>query len=144
MRLLIKIVTMLTLEAVLVGTASVASANQRQQALPQTVTPIKHLVVIFNENVSFDHYFGTYPFALNRAGEPGFKARSGTPSVNGLTQELLTDNPNLANPRRLDRSEALTCDQNHGYTAEQQAFDHGLMDNSSNSPQGLAALIRPW
>jgi phospholipase C len=128
MRLLIKIVTLLTLEAVLVGTASVASANQRQQALPQTVTPIKHLVVIFNENVSFDHYFGTYPYALNLAGEPGFKARSGTPSVNGLTQELLTDNPNLANPRRLDRSEALTCDQNHGYTAEQQAFDHGLMD----------------
>ena len=25
--------------------------------------PIKHLVVIFDENVSFDHYFGTYPFA---------------------------------------------------------------------------------
>ena len=26
-----------------------------------TGTPIKHLVVIFQENVSFDHYFGTYP-----------------------------------------------------------------------------------
>lgn len=25
-----------------------------------TATPIKHLVVIFQENVSFDHYFGTY------------------------------------------------------------------------------------
>jgi phospholipase C len=25
----------------------------------QTKTPIKHLVVIFNENESFDHYFGT-------------------------------------------------------------------------------------
>jgi hypothetical protein len=25
----------------------------------QTATPIKHLVVIFQENVSFDHYFGT-------------------------------------------------------------------------------------
>ena len=24
-------------------------------------TPIKHLVVIFGENVSLDHYFGTYP-----------------------------------------------------------------------------------
>ena len=28
-----------------------------------TATPIKHLVVIFQENVSFDHYFGTYPNA---------------------------------------------------------------------------------
>jgi phospholipase C len=26
-----------------------------------TATPIQHLVVIFQENVSFDHYFGTYP-----------------------------------------------------------------------------------
>ena len=26
-----------------------------------TRTPIKHVVVIFQENVSFDHYFGTYP-----------------------------------------------------------------------------------
>jgi phospholipase C len=25
-----------------------------------TATPIKHLVVIFDENISFDHYFGTY------------------------------------------------------------------------------------
>ena len=30
-----------------------------------TATPIKHLVVIFQENVSFDHYFGTYPNATN-------------------------------------------------------------------------------
>ena len=26
-----------------------------------TSTPIKHVVVIFDENISFDHYFGTYP-----------------------------------------------------------------------------------
>ena len=33
-----------------------------------TTTPIKHLVVIFQENISFDHYFGTYPKALTLAG----------------------------------------------------------------------------
>ncbi len=32
-------------------------------------TPIKHLVVIFQENVSFDHYFGTYPNAANTSGQ---------------------------------------------------------------------------
>jgi len=50
------------------------------------------------------------------------------PSVNGLQGALPTDNPNSANPQRLDRSQALTCDQNHGYTKEQQAFDMGAMD----------------
>ena len=38
----------------------------------RTKTPIKHLVVIFQENVSFDHYFGTYPNAANLPGETPF------------------------------------------------------------------------
>jgi phospholipase C len=37
-----------------------------------TTTPIKHVVVIFQENVSFDHYFGTYPYANNPDSEPAF------------------------------------------------------------------------
>jgi phospholipase C len=102
-----------------------------------TATPIKHLVVIFQENVSFDHYFATYPNATNPAGEPRFVAAPGTPAVNGLTGALLTNNPNATNPVngagktnpfRLDRSEAFTADQDHDYTPEQLAFDHGLMD----------------
>src|SRR5260370_41573931 len=59
-------------------------------------TPIEHLVIIFQENVSFDHYFATYPVALNPAGEPHFHARPGTPTVNGLSGALLTRNPNLS------------------------------------------------
>jgi phospholipase C len=51
--------------------ASVSSGQQAQStAAPATTTPIKHLVVIFQENVSFDHYFGTYPYATNSSGEP--------------------------------------------------------------------------
>ena len=49
----------------------------------RTATPIRHLVVIFQENVSFDHYFATYPHARNPPGEPRFVASPGTPSVNG-------------------------------------------------------------
>src|ERR1019366_10825309 len=63
----------------------------------QTQTPIKHVVVIFQENVSFDHYFGTYPNATNPAGSPAFHAAENTPTVNGLTPELLTHNPNSFN-----------------------------------------------
>jgi phospholipase C len=51
---------------------------------PATASPIQHLVIIFQENVSFDHYFATYPVALNPTGEPFFRARDDTPSVNGL------------------------------------------------------------
>jgi phospholipase C len=45
-----------------------------------TATPIKHLVVIFQENVSFDHYFGTYPNAQNLAGEEPFHPSPNTPT----------------------------------------------------------------
>jgi phospholipase C len=93
-----------------------------------TTYPIKHVVVIFQENVSFDHYFATYPTAANPPGEPAFHAKPGTPTVNGLNETLLTLNQNELQPKRLDRSQAATADQDHGYTAEQQAFDHGLMD----------------
>jgi len=101
-----------------------------------TATPIKHLVVIFQENVSFDHYFGTYPYATNPAGEPQFTPSVGTPSVNGLNIALLTNNPNLnaangagaTNPFRLDILQAATNDQDHDYTPEQMAFDGGVMD----------------
>jgi phospholipase C len=105
-----------------------------------TSTPIKHLVIIFQENVSFDHYFGTYPNATNPKGEPAFHARRGTPTVNGLSGALLNTNPNslntgitgndggATNPFRLDRSQAATNDQNHAYGPEQAAVHSGLMD----------------
>src|SRR5215813_10315347 len=98
------------------------------QTMAQTKTPIQHVVVIFQENVSFDHYFASYPKAKNPAGEPAFHAMPGTPSVNGLTPELLNNNQNSHRPFRLDRSQNVTCDEDHGYTTEQQAFDAGVMD----------------
>jgi phospholipase C len=93
-----------------------------------TATPIKHLVVLFQENVPFDRYFGTYPNALNPAGDPPFTADPNTPTVNGLTEALLTANPNSANPQRLLRTQQNVCGSNHGYTAEQHAYDNGLVD----------------
>ncbi|MGN8199455.1 phospholipase C [Salinisphaera sp. RV14] len=100
-------------------------------------TPIQHLVVIFQENISFDHYFGTYPNATNPSNAPKFTATADTPTgIDNYTQELLNNNPNLnpangsgaTNPFRLDRSQALTADQDHGYKPEQMAFDNGAMD----------------
>ncbi len=110
-----------------------ASANSRHAA----ATPIRHIVIIFPENISFDHYFGAYPHAKNPPGEPKFIAAPNTPAVNGLKGVLLTQNPNALNPEngqgavnpfRLDRSQAATADQEHAYTPEQMAFHAGLMD----------------
>jgi phospholipase C len=95
----------------------------------QTKTPIKHVVVIFQENVSFDHYFGTYPQAANLANEIPFTASAGTPRVNNLLSAgLLDQNPNSTQPFRLSPAEQVTCDQDHNYGDEQAAFHGGLMD----------------
>ena len=133
-----------------------------------TRTPIRHVVVIFQENVSFDHYFGTYPNAANTDGQK-FHATGDTPAVDGLppatshslppslrhSTNLLTNNPNSGPPKRLDSSPTglaggaggqLTCDQDHNYSDEQQAFNGGNMDKfvqsvgtgSGTSPFGTA------
>ncbi|HLJ59992.1 MAG TPA: alkaline phosphatase family protein [bacterium] len=111
----------------MLGWGAMAPVDAQSDATP-TTTPIKHLVVIFQENVSFDHYFATYPYATNAPGGPAFHASRATPSVNGLTPALLTGNPNSAQPVRLDRSQAMTCDMDHGYAAEQRAANGGLMN----------------
>ncbi len=120
------------------STAPASLSTPGPQDAAPTATPIKHLVIIFNENVSFDHYFATYPKAASPPGEPPFTAQPGTPAVNNLANaNLLTNNPNFTNksngsdaaePFRLDRTQAFTADQNHAYTAEQQAYDHGKAD----------------
>ena len=100
-------------------------------SIVKTNTPIKHLVIIFQENVSFDHYFATYHNATNPSGEPKFTSSPATPSVNGLSSNLLVNNPNgnySVYPFRLDRSQAMTCDMDHEYPAEQQAYHGGLLD----------------
>jgi phospholipase C len=100
-------------------------------------TAIKHVVVIFGENISFDHYFGTYPNAANTGGTT-FTAAAGTPIPNNYISNptLLTANPNLTsangssatNPFRLGPNQAGTGDQGHNYNPEQLAFDNGKMD----------------
>ncbi len=110
-----------------VGRVAAAQRTVVYRPASSAKTPIKHLVVIFDENISFDHYFGTYPKAGGQNGSP-FRAKANTPAINGLTKALLTSNPNTFNPKRLSPSEALTCDQDHNYKPEQLAFDGGAMD----------------
>jgi len=106
-------------------------------------TPIQHLVVIFDENESFDHYFGTYPSAPGPDGQP-FTAAVGTPIPNNYVSHPLLlqpsavpgGNPNTAPPHRIPSSAVVTCDQNHGYGAEQKAYNGGLADKFVQFTQG--------
>ena len=132
----------LSAAAAVFGAALAAAAcGKPKPVLPAaelvTATPIKHLVVLFGENISFDHYFGTYPNAKNPPGDPSFTAAPNTPAVNGLTPALLTRNPNFANrangpdasnPFRIARSQAATASQSHDYTSEQLAYHGGMAD----------------
>ena len=83
--------------ALMIATQVLAPAAVHAEHDSSTATPIKHVVVIFGENISFDHYFGTYPNALNPRNEPRFIAAPDTPAVNGYTDALLFSNPNLLN-----------------------------------------------
>ena len=121
-----KFIASLLAALLVVGTLPTPAFAAGRSDGAETATPIKHLVVIFQENVSFDHYFGTYPIAKNPAGA-AFSV-PWTPTVNGLSNALLTNNPNATNPInaagetnpfRLDRSQAATADQDHDYTPEQ-------------------------
>ncbi|HXC95275.1 MAG TPA: alkaline phosphatase family protein [Edaphobacter sp.] len=135
------------------GIVSTPPGNGNSNTTPPTPPPtpttasaaIKHVVVIFGENESFDHYFGTYPNAANTPGDPVFTAAAGTPTPNNYISNpsLLSQNPNLAsngaanatngasasNPFRLARSQAWTASQNHNYGPEQSAFNGGKMDS---------------
>jgi phospholipase C len=119
----------------LAGEGKNAGAKNNAVETVETTTPIKHVIVVFQENVSFDHYFATYPYATNPDGEPAFNAKNDTPRVNNLLSGgLLDQNPNSTQPFRMDTGAAsVTCDQNHSYTPEQQALDHGLMDKYPES-----------
>ncbi len=141
----------------LIGCGYTSSLPSSEGSTSSSTANIQHIVVIFQENVSFDHYFGTYPEALNLPGETPFTALPGTPAVDGLSPVLLHDNPNAhnkengagaTNPFRLPPVNAATADQDHGYSAEQLAFHGGAMDlfprsvgtaDTKNLGSGIAA-----
>jgi phospholipase C len=109
--------------------AVIGAALAFPQDSPESRSRIKHVIVIFQENVSFDHYFATYPDAANPPGEPAFVPRGGpNPGVNGLAAGMMRNNRNTEQPFRLTRAQAVTCSQSHDYTREQRAFNSGLMD----------------
>lgn len=84
-----------------------------------TATPIQHVVIIFGENISFDHYFGTYG-----------KGSNGIPAGSRLTHTSASGTAyGPYTPFKLDGStQGSTCDVDHGYADMIRMADHGRMD----------------
>ena len=121
------------LAASVIGLLAVVSGSAMASEFPaakslRTKTPIKNLVVLFPENQSFDHYFGTYPRAENLPGEVPFEAAPDTPAVNGLTPETIANNPNLVKPYRVGPVDNLPCDPDHEMPEQERAINLGQMN----------------
>jgi len=88
-------------------------ATERGLAEDTAQIPINHIIYIIQENITFDHYFGTYPGAdgipanLKLSFRPGGQPRFG--------------------PFHLKQT-AIPRDLNHSWQAAQVAYDGGKMD----------------
>src|SRR5437870_1123490 len=76
--------------------------------------PIKHIVVIMQENRSFDNYFGTYPGA------------NGIPK--GTCVSLSPDNPKVGCVKPFLSTNVISGDLPHGYQASIVAYDNGKLN----------------
>jgi len=92
------------------------------------LSDIDHIVIVIEENRSFDHYFGTYPgvrgfadrYALPGVFEQAFAANTSVPPVGAVL------------PYHLDTGAGgggeCTPDPGHGWGTQHQAWDGGTMD----------------
>ena len=98
--------------ALLVTAVAPTAAGASGAAAPRT--PVRHLVMLMQENHSFDNYFGTYPGA------------DGIPA--GTCMPLRPDNPEkgCVQPHRL--GEVPLRDHSHDLKTAQRQLDGGKMD----------------
>ncbi|MCX6068784.1 MAG: alkaline phosphatase family protein [Chloroflexi bacterium] len=92
------------------GPASAGSSPETGQ----TKTPIKHLVVIMQENHTFDNYFGTYP------GADGFPA--------GLKMPVDTQNPDAGYVEPWHLGDSTITDLSHSASTFKEQMNGGKMD----------------
>jgi len=100
--------------AVLFGTAWSAGAESDNG----THSPIKHTIILYQENISFDHYFGTYGH-----GSSGIPAGSTLTHTNGAQ----TWGP-YAPTQLSGLMQSRTCDVDHNYSDMIRMVNHGAMD----------------
>jgi phospholipase C len=97
----------------LVSIGCLSTATNGGFAESTSQIPINHIVYIIQENVTFDHYFGTYP------GADGIPANLKLAFRPGETPQVT--------PFHLNKT-SIPHDLNHSWQAAQLAYDNGKMD----------------
>jgi len=83
-----------------------------------THSPIKHTIILYQENISFAHYFGTYGHGSN-----------GIPAGSTLTHTSSAGTFGPYSPTQLSgATQSRTCDVDHNYKDMINMVDHGAMD----------------
>ncbi len=90
-----------------------------------TIHDVEHVVILMQENRSFDHYFGTMP------GVRGFGDRFTIPLPGGASVWQQSDGSRKVMPYYLDHTQgnALTAGGAHSYSDAHAAWDNGRMSN---------------
>lgn len=89
--------------------------------LPQPVTKIQHIIVIMQENHSFDNFFGTFP---------GLDPKYALNDTKCQLTDIHNPNSNCVHPFNGDsiNAQIQSMDLLHDWSSAQLAHDNGLMD----------------
>ena len=126
--------------AVGMGSVGVAYASERDDG-GGARSPIKHTIILYQENISFDHYFGTY-----RHGSNGIPAGASLTHTNGA----LIWGP-YAPTQLSGTTQSRTCDVDHNYSDMINMANHGAMnqflqfgnDKTVTNPSSSSATTCP-
>ena len=117
------------------GGGSLAGAIEQALAAPRrrraTIHEIEHVVVLMQENRSFDHYFGTLR-GVRGFGDRHVPRRGGRPAWRQADPDLKDNPQGYVLPFRLNASTtAAQCliDQSHAWSVQQASWNHGAMNN---------------
>lgn len=101
----------------------------------KTATPIKHIIVLFQENRSFDHYFGAYP-----TGNGTFQFAGNTPKVNGLPANVHLKLSSHEEVSPHPTTYTHTLDVPHTYASMIAAYNGGRMDGYAEEGGRMAMV----
>ena len=105
------------LAAMVVAVALAAALGQgRPVAAGATATPLEHIVVLMQENHTFDNYFGTYPGV------------DGIPEGVCMPLDPFSATGDCVEPYQLSDNDALLEDPVHNLTTQRVQYNGGAMD----------------
>jgi phospholipase C len=109
--------------------ASTVGSSAAARALPKgwsgTIADLKHVVILMQENRSFDHYFGTL------RGVRGFGDKQALTYQNGMTvfQQPDTDRTDLGYLLPYNLTDQTDGDLDHSWDGDHEAWNGGLWNN---------------